>query len=515
MVLACSTGEAPCPCPTRDPSTRASARPGPLPARRCSVEPADGCGPWSWRSSGSPSAPPRRSPRRPSRSSRGLRSPCRGPRRARTARRPSRSRSTAAATATASGCRSTARAVGPSPARTRPRSSPTTTPGTTLGTTDPKRAVRILVLQSFKPTATKPLRLYGRGGSWTIDGIAGSFPADAQLRVTKTTTGFRLVVRGATGALLLDHPSAGSVRVRAGAKAGARIQVFSKPGAYDRYRGVIRLRSTKSGIDAINETQLDLYLRGVVPAEMPASWPVEALRAQAIAARSYAGHRIHARTGSVGPVRRLADPGLPRFAGRAEGDDRGDRGHGRGRGPERDARSPTRCSTRRAAAPPRTTRTCSRARPARSWPAPCPISAAQPTAHRTASTFDDGAPRETWKTASYSYAQLSAIFGADARTNVGSLTGLDLSNVGVSGRLISVTLTGSLGTKRCPGPSSGRSSTPSRRRPTRTCGARSSRRRRSRSAGAARGPPPVQLRSVSRDIGSSRAGGRRRVRRSA
>ena len=67
------------------------------------------------------------------------------------------------------------------------------------------------------------------------------------------------------------------------------------------------------------------------------------------------------------------------------------------------------------------------------------------------STFDDGAPRETWKTASYSYAQLSAVFGADARTNVGSLTGLDLSNVGVSGRLISVTLTGSLGSKRVSG----------------------------------------------------------------
>jgi len=34
------------------------------------------------------------------------------------------------------------------------------------------------------------------------------------------------------------------------------------------------------------------YLRGVVPAEMPTSWPLEARRAQAIAARSYAAYRL-------------------------------------------------------------------------------------------------------------------------------------------------------------------------------------------------------------------------------
>ena len=322
--------------------------------------------------------------------------------------------------------------------------------GTTLGTTDPKRAVRILVLQSFKPTASKPLRLYGRGGSWTIDGIAGSFPADAQLRVTKTTTGFRLVVRGAAGALLLDHPSAGSVRVRAGAKAGARIQVFSKPGAYDRYRGVIRLRSTKSGIDAINETQLDLYLRGVVPAEMPASWPVEALRAQAIAARSYAGHRIHARTGqwdlyddsrtqvyrgSLGEQKAstaaiAATAGVVVRSGSAIANTLF---HSTGGGATEDNENVFTSATGKIVAG--------------------PVSYLRGSADRApdGSTFDDGAPRETWKTASYSYAQLSAIFGADARTNVGSLTGLDLSNVGVSGRLISVTLAGSLGTKRVSG----------------------------------------------------------------
>jgi stage II sporulation protein D len=38
----------------------------------------------------------------------------------------------------------------------------------------------------------------------------------------------------------------------------------------------------------INYVGLEHYLYGVVPAEMPASWPTEALRAQAVVARSYA-----------------------------------------------------------------------------------------------------------------------------------------------------------------------------------------------------------------------------------
>ena len=43
-----------------------------------------------------------------------------------------------------------------------------------------------------------------------------------------------------------------------------------------------------TGIGVTNVVALDDYLQGVVPAESPASWPAEALKAQAIAARTYA-----------------------------------------------------------------------------------------------------------------------------------------------------------------------------------------------------------------------------------
>ena len=43
-----------------------------------------------------------------------------------------------------------------------------------------------------------------------------------------------------------------------------------------------------NGLQVINSVRLEDYLQGVVPAESPASWPAEALKAQAITARTYA-----------------------------------------------------------------------------------------------------------------------------------------------------------------------------------------------------------------------------------
>ena len=54
------------------------------------------------------------------------------------------------------------------------------------------------------------------------------------------------------------------------------------------YRGRMVLLREGSGVLAVNHVSLEHYLYGVVPAEMPASWPAEALKAQAVVARSYA-----------------------------------------------------------------------------------------------------------------------------------------------------------------------------------------------------------------------------------
>ncbi|ERN39946.1 spoIID/LytB domain protein [Rubidibacter lacunae KORDI 51-2] len=54
------------------------------------------------------------------------------------------------------------------------------------------------------------------------------------------------------------------------------------------YRGRVRLLGNASGVTAVNYVDIEAYLYSIVGAEMVASWPLEALRAQAVAARSYA-----------------------------------------------------------------------------------------------------------------------------------------------------------------------------------------------------------------------------------
>ncbi len=54
------------------------------------------------------------------------------------------------------------------------------------------------------------------------------------------------------------------------------------------YAGRLRLIPEDGGLRLVNHLSLERYISSVVGAEMPSSWSMEALRAQAVAARSYA-----------------------------------------------------------------------------------------------------------------------------------------------------------------------------------------------------------------------------------
>jgi stage II sporulation protein D len=69
-----------------------------------------------------------------------------------------------------------------------------------------------------------------------------------------------------------------------------RVRVEGRP-----YRGVLILRKGEGGLLVLNRLGLDAYLKGVVPKEMSASWPLEALKAQAVAARTYALYQMEKR----------------------------------------------------------------------------------------------------------------------------------------------------------------------------------------------------------------------------
>ncbi len=78
----------------------------------------------------------------------------------------------------------------------------------------------------------------------------------------------------------------------------AQTTIYSttRQGSYPAYDGKFEIipSNTDGKLYLINELAMKDYLHRVVPSEMPGSWDVEALKAQAIAARSYAYNQIFA-----------------------------------------------------------------------------------------------------------------------------------------------------------------------------------------------------------------------------
>lgn len=327
--------------------------------------------------------------------------------------------------------------------------------GATPGILDPAPAIRVLVLSRFKATKPKPLVIYGRRSDWGIDGIDRVFPRGARLTLTPTTkitasgakTTWRLRVSDASGAKLLSVAATKPFVVRA-VDASGRLQLWSKPTTYDQYRGTLRVipRKTKPTVRVVNRLALELYLRGVVPAEMPSTWPQAALHAQAIASRSYAARKLRPGVSSFDTVDDTrsqvyrgskAERATTNAAIAATANQVLRKGasvanamyHSTGGGAtEHNENVYTSASGKKVAGKVSYLRGSMDRRP-------------------DGSAYDDAAPYATWRMKRYNRARLSAWFAADPRTDVGDLTALDLRSRGVSGRLIKVTLIGSEGTK--------------------------------------------------------------------
>ena len=309
--------------------------------------------------------------------------------------------------------------------------------------------VRVLVLSGWAATSTSPLRLYGLGGTWTFDGIATTFPADAQARLTPTvsgtTTTWRLSVTALDGTVLYDAPSAGDLRMRP-AESATVLRLYSKPTSYDRFRGVLHIMA-KTTVSVVNEVTMEAYLQGVVPAEMPYAWPHAALRAQAVAARSYAQVRLHPWSGTfdlyddtrsqvyrgVLGEHSTTTNAIVSTAGRVVWYGTSVAStlyHSAGGGATENNEYVFTSSSGALTSP--------------------PVAYLRGSSDRApdGTAYDAASPYATWHTATYTLAQVQAWFAADTRTNVGTLVALDLTHRGVSGRLIYVILIGADGSTK-------------------------------------------------------------------
>lgn len=332
--------------------------------------------------------------------------------------------------------------------------------GATLAAIDPATRIRVLVLSRWVASADQPLVVNGRRSSWSIDGVAADLPADAGLRllpppalpdvVFPAGTPWRLLIETSERAILFDGPAPAEFTIRA-ATADGQLQLSSKPTRYDRYRGALRvIVHSATRVSVVNDVAIDDYLAGVVPVEMPSTWPAAALQAQSIAARSFAARRLRPGVSyfdvpddsssqiyrGIVAERATTTAALQATAGAVlvSGSSIIDAlFHSTGGGAtESNENVYTSATGKRTGKPVSYLRGALDRRP-------------------DGTPFDSSAPYATWSTRTYSRAQLSAWFAADRRTNVGDLVALDLSDRGVSGRLVSVTLVGTAGSRKVSG----------------------------------------------------------------
>jgi len=156
--------------------------------------------------------------------------------------------------------------------------SPPVMPGRPLPAVEPLVRVGVAVrADSATISATAPFTIS------TADGAVDAAAASAETWVVRSDASGRLLAqRSDAGASLISD--GGVVRVSLAGE--GHIVINGQP-----YRGSALLRSDGPGaVTAINVVELEAYLLGVVPAEIP-SLELEAVKAQAVAARTYAvGH---------------------------------------------------------------------------------------------------------------------------------------------------------------------------------------------------------------------------------
>jgi stage II sporulation protein D len=139
-------------------------------------------------------------------------------------------------------------------------------PGTTLGHM-PGRTIRVLLAQG-------PLARIGSDAPFSLRDAHG-------VRVSVGAGRYSLSQDGRIGGRTLALP------------------LLALPGATPltlgatRYRGTLQIVRGSSGLDVINTLGLEDYVRDVVSSECPGYWPQQALRAQAVASRSYALANLH------------------------------------------------------------------------------------------------------------------------------------------------------------------------------------------------------------------------------
>jgi stage II sporulation protein D len=117
------------------------------------------------------------------------------------------------------------------------------------------------------------------------DGILATRENDAAVALPTPIT----IKAGKNGLLVGD-----SRFIRLTIGASSAVFINGKP-----YKGVAEITLGEKGLLVVNELPLEDYLVGLINCEISSAWPIEAVKAQAIIARTYALNRKNARKGAL------------------------------------------------------------------------------------------------------------------------------------------------------------------------------------------------------------------------
>ena len=172
------------------------------------------------------------------------------------------------------------------------------------------RNIRVLIkTENFDDIFHKEIRLAGTEGlEVRVGSKSRTFAPGEECRITaESLAGNTLIIRSGGGSNENENGSGddGSENGNGngvsggdnengngssdGGSGNGRIRLLNvKRNGDAQYRGTIECYGTDNGIVVVNELTVEEYLYGVVPSEMPSSYPIEAQKAQAIGARTYA-----------------------------------------------------------------------------------------------------------------------------------------------------------------------------------------------------------------------------------
>ena len=162
-------------------------------------------------------------------------------------------------------------------------------PGTSWGTA--RGRVRVLVTADtttdlvVSPAAGLRVRDLGSGATYRLPAV------DGVRRWRLGVDGTRTVLGYLTDGWHRYRPGGHATLAGDGQFRADEPMTLWTPSGSRQYRGALRAASPSPGSssrDTVDVVPLDTYVQGVVPAEMPASWSIEAVKAQAVAARTYA-----------------------------------------------------------------------------------------------------------------------------------------------------------------------------------------------------------------------------------